>query len=126
MEQSDIEDQFTFLYALITDPSGPVGIAPAFVMDVPIAQVAPPVLLRLLRLVGKIVPSLLCQRILFIGSPCIDESTIGFLSHVNRREALISLQVALEKKAKEVGAALIVWKDFPGESPRARIRLALS
>jgi Peptidogalycan biosysnthesis/recognition len=113
MEQSDIGDQFTFLYGLITDLGGPVGIAPAFVMDVPIAQVAPPVLLRLLRLVGKIVPSLLRQRILFIGSPCIDESTIGLLSHVNRREALLSLQVALEKKAKEIGAALIVWKDFP-------------
>src|SRR5260370_38826777 len=82
-------------------------------MDVPIAQVAPPVLLRLLRLVGKIVPSLLRQRILFIGSPCIDESTIGLLSHVNRREALLSLQMAPEKKAKEIGAALIVWKNFP-------------
>jgi hypothetical protein len=113
MEQSDIEDQFTFLYALITDPSGPVGIAPAFFMDVPIAQVAPPALLRLLRLVGKMVPSMLSQRILFVGSPCIDESAIGFLSHVNRREALLSLQLALEDKAKEIGAALIVWKDFP-------------
>src|SRR5260370_16833251 len=82
-------------------------------MDVPIAQVAPPVLLRLLRLVGKIVPSLLRQRILFIGSPCVDESTIGLLSHVNRREALLSLQVALEKKAKEIGPPLIVCKHFP-------------
>src|SRR5260370_10045571 len=113
MEQSDIEDQFTFLYGLITDLGGPVGIAPAFVMDVHIAQVRSAVLLRLMRLVGKIVPSLLRQRILFIGSPCIDESTFGLLSHVNRREALLSLQVALEKKAKEIGAALIVWKDFP-------------
>jgi two-component system LytT family response regulator len=34
------------------------------------------------------------QRILFVGSPCIDESSIGLLSHVNRREALLSLQVA--------------------------------
>src|SRR5260370_23527779 len=73
-------------------------------MDVPIAQVAPPVLLRLLRLIGTIVPSLLRQRILFVGSPCIDESSIGLLSHVNRREALLSLQVvwrslaALEKR----------------------------
>jgi hypothetical protein len=113
MEQSDIGDQFTFLYGLITDPSGPVGITPAFIMDVPIAQVAPPVLLRLLRLIGKVVPSILSQRILFVGSPCIDESTIGFLSHVNPRAALLSLQLALEKKAKEIGAALIVWKDFP-------------
>jgi Peptidogalycan biosysnthesis/recognition len=66
-----------------------------------------------LRLVGKIVPALLRQRILFVGSPCIDETTIGLLSHVNPREALLSVQVALEKNAKEIGAGLIVWKDFP-------------
>jgi hypothetical protein len=65
MEQSDVGDQFTFLYGLITDRGGPVGIAPAFVMDVPIAQVAPPVLLRLLRLIGTIVPSLLRQPELY-------------------------------------------------------------
>src|SRR5258708_11983960 len=69
MEQSDIEDQFTFLYGLITDLGGPVGIAPAFVMDVPIAQVPPPVLLRLLRLVGQICSPILRQPILFIRFP---------------------------------------------------------
>ncbi|HYZ72116.1 MAG TPA: GNAT family N-acetyltransferase [Chthoniobacterales bacterium] len=82
-------------------------------MDVPIAQVAPKAFLRLLHFIGEIVPAILHQRILFVGSPCVDGSTIGFLPHVNRREALFSLQLALEKKAKECGAALIVWKDFP-------------
>jgi predicted N-acyltransferase len=82
-------------------------------MDVPVEQVAPQEFLRLLRLVGKIVPSVLCQRTLFVGSPILDESRIGFISDVNRRAALLSLQVALEKKADELRAAMIVWKDFP-------------
>ena len=113
LEQSGIDDQFTFLYALIRDPDGLVGIAPFFIMDVPIAQVAPEVFLRLLQLVRAILPGIMHQRILFVGSPCTDESTIGLLPHVNRREALLSLQVALEKWAKESRASLIVWKDFP-------------
>jgi hypothetical protein len=113
LEQSGIDDQFTFFYGLISDRGDLAGIAPFFIMDVPIAQVAPQAFLGLLRLIGKIAPAILHQRILFVGSPCIDESAIGFLPHVDRREALLSLQRALEKKAKETGAAVIVWKDFP-------------
>ena len=40
LDQSGIEDQFTFLYALINHFGSPVGIAPAFFMDVPVDQVA--------------------------------------------------------------------------------------
>ena len=113
LEQSGIDDQFTFFYGLISDDRGPIGIAPFFIMDVPVAEVAPQVFLRLLQFVGTIIPSILHQRILFVGSPIIDECIIGFLPHVNRREALLALQLALERKAKESRASLIVWKDFP-------------
>ncbi len=85
-------------------------------MDVPVDQVAPQEFLQLLRLVGKIVPTVLCQRTLFVGSPILDEGRVGLVSHVNRRAALLSLQVALEKKANELRAPLIVWKDFPESS----------
>jgi len=116
LDQSGIEDQFTFLYALIRHSGCPVGIAPVFFMDVPVDQVAPQEFLRLLRLVGKIVPSVLSQRTLFVGSPILDESRVGLISDVNRRDALLSLQVALEMKANELRAPLIVWKDFPESS----------
>jgi GNAT acetyltransferase-like protein len=116
LEQSGIEDQFTFFYGLIKQLACPVGIAPIFVMDVPVDQVAPQQFLRLLRLVGKIVPSVLCQRTLFVGSPVLDESGVGLISHVDRRAALLSLQVALEKKADQLRAPMIVWKDFPESS----------
>jgi hypothetical protein len=116
LDQSGIEDQFTFFYGLIEHLGRPVGIAPGFVMDVPVEQVAPQEFLRLLRPAGKIVPSVLCQRTVFVGSPILDEGRVGLVSHVDRRTALLSLQVALEKKAEELRAPLIVWKDFPESS----------
>jgi len=116
LEQSGIDDQFTFFYGLIKHLGCPVGIAPVFAMDMPVEQVAPQAFLRLLRLVGKIVPSVLRQRTLFVGSPILDESRVGLISHVNRRAALLALEVALEAKAGELRASLIVWKDFPESS----------
>jgi GNAT acetyltransferase-like protein len=116
LEQSGIDDQFTFFYGLIKHLGCPVGIAPGFVMDIPVEHVAPHEFLWLLRLIGKIVPSVLCQRSLFVGSPNLDESRVSLISHVNRRAALLALQIALEAKAGELRASLIVWKDFPESS----------
>ena len=70
-------------------------------------------------------PSVLCQRTVFVGSPILDEVRVGLFSHVDRRTALLSLQVALEKKADEFHAPLIVCKDFP-ESSSGRFELALT
>jgi hypothetical protein len=116
LEQSGIEDQFTLFYGLIKHLGRPVGIAPVFSMDIPVEQVAPQEFLRLFRLIGKIVPSVLRQRTLFVGSPILDESRVGLISRVNRRAALLALQIALEAKADELRASLIVWKDFPESS----------
>src|SRR3989442_6104181 len=46
LEQCGLEDQFSFLYGVIHRDGTPVGIAPAFAMDFPVALVAPPGLLR--------------------------------------------------------------------------------
>ncbi len=46
LDQSSIDDQFTFFYGLIKNLGCPVGIAPIFVMDVPVDQVAPQEFLR--------------------------------------------------------------------------------
>jgi hypothetical protein len=116
LDQSGVEEQFTFFYALIRHLGRSIGIAPVFVMDLPIEQVAPQQFLRLLRLIGKIVPSVLYQRTLFVGSPILDESRIGLISDLNRPAALLSLQLALERQADELRAAMIIWKDFPASS----------
>ena len=116
LEQSGIDDQFTFFYGLIKHLGYPVGIAPVFTMDMPVEQVAPQEFLRPLRLVGKVVPSVLRQRTLFVGSPILDEGRVGLIADANRRAALLALQIALEAKAAELRAYLIVWKDFPESS----------
>ena len=91
LDQSGIEDQFTFFYGLIKHLGCPVGIAAIFTMDVPVEQVAPQEFLRLLRLVGKIVPSVLYQRTLFVGSPVLDESMLAAIANEKGQEHLLAM-----------------------------------
>src|SRR5260370_13117060 len=99
LDQSGIDDQFTFFYGLKKNLGCPVGIAPIFVMDVPVDQVAPQEFLRLLRLVGKIVSTVFFQRALFFGSPILDEGRVRLGFPVNWRAARLSFQVGAGKKA---------------------------
>src|SRR5260370_17538705 len=90
LDQSGIDDQFTFFYGLKKNLGCPVGIAPIFVMDVPVDQVAPQEFLRLLRLLGKIVPTVFFPRAFFVGSPIPHEGGAGLVFHVNTSSALFS------------------------------------
>jgi predicted N-acyltransferase len=82
-------------------------------MDVPLDLVAPPLIARCLRAAGRVFPRLRYQRTLFVGSPCSDEGTVGLLPEVPLAEVAPLLQKALEGRARQVGASMIVWKDFP-------------
>jgi hypothetical protein len=113
LEQSGLEDQFTFRYALLRLAGRDVGIAPLFLMDVPLDIVTPDFLLPLTTLLGRIAPSLMRQRTLFVGSPCSDEGAVGLMSGIDRRGALMCLQQALDKEARRLRAPMLVWKDFP-------------
>lgn len=113
LELCGIQDQFTFLYAVVSDTSGPIAIAPAFVMNVPIRLVLPPALSPLANLVGRVLPSALYQRTLFIGSPCSDEGRIGMLAGVNRPAILRCVNQAMQLQAKRLNVSMRVWKDFP-------------
>lgn len=113
LEQCGLEDQFSFLYGVIHRDGAAVGIAPAFVMDFPVALVAPPALQRAVEVLGRMFPSLARPRTLFVGSPCADEGTVGMAAGVDSRSALLALQQALETQARVLGAALLVWKDLP-------------
>lgn len=115
LEAAGLDDQFRFSYAILCLDGREVGLAPLFRMDVPIELVMPPALLPVLRLLGRVLPSLLHQRTLFIGSPCADEGTVGILPGVDRRAALLCLQDALEARAATLGATMLVWKDMPAE-----------
>ena len=113
LERSGLESQFTFAYAILERGALPVGIAPTFLMDVPIDLVAPPAIAKILRIAGAVIPRLRYQRTLFVGSPCSDEGTIGLLPGVELADVAPILHDALAVRARQVGAPMIVWKDFP-------------
>lgn len=124
LENSDIQEQFKFAYAVIVKDGKDVGIAPTFLMDVPIELVAPPEVVPILKVIGKLVPSLLYQRTLFIGSPCTDEGTVGLLNETSMDQAVPVLQAAFERRARQMKAPFIVWKDFPNAYRSALSNLA--
>ena len=123
LEQSGLEDQFSFLYAVVHLEAVPVGIAPAFLMNFPAILVAPPALVPVIRWLDRVIPSLTSPKTLFVGSPCADEGTVGLLDGVDRSGALLALHLAFRAKARAAGAALLVWKDMtePGAAAFARV-----
>jgi CelD/BcsL family acetyltransferase involved in cellulose biosynthesis len=82
-------------------------------MDVPIDLVMPPLIAHFLRFAGSEIPCLRYQRTLFVGSPCSDEGTVGLLSGVALADVAPILHDAIRIRARQAGASMIVWKDFP-------------
>ncbi len=115
LERSNLEDQFRFAYGVISDGGRPVGIAPTFLMDVPIDLVAPPMVATVLRGLGRFVPRFRYQRTLFVGSPCSDEGTLGLVQGAPVAAVVDALQTDVERRARTARAPMIVWKDFPDE-----------
>ena len=126
LERAGLDEQFKFMYGLVTYNGKPVAIAPAFLMDVPIALVIPPALLPVFNVLGKIFPALLYQRTLFIGSPCSDEGRVGLLPGANAKDVFASVNKAMQIKADELGASMRVWKDFAQEQQSALVPLLKS
>ncbi|MGA8137910.1 MAG: GNAT family N-acetyltransferase [Pseudomonas gingeri] len=114
LEEGGLEDQFEFAYAILEKDGQPIGLAPTFIMNVPMELVVPPVIAKMLR----VIPTLRYQRTLFVGSPCSDEGTIGLLPGYSLADILGPLQDALSLRAKAKNAAMTVWKDF-GEAQKA-------
>jgi Peptidogalycan biosysnthesis/recognition len=115
LEASGLEDQFTFAYALLEQGGRPVGIAPLFLMTVPLGLAVPDWLKPILTVPARTLPFLADPLTLFVGSPCSDEGALGLLPGVDRRAALLALEDALEAEAARRDAPMIVWKDFPCE-----------
>jgi len=112
LERSGLDDQFTFRYLLLTQGSTPVGLVPAFVMDVPMRLVVPPALLPWVSALGHVFPWLRAQRTLFVGSPCAEEGWIGLARGIDVAAALRCVDAALRAEMRRQGASVRVWKDF--------------
>ncbi len=116
LEGCGLEDQFTFLYAVIERDGVVVGFAPCFVHDVPISLVAPAPVAAVLGVLSRVYRRVGYQRTLFVGSPCSDEGTIGLLPGVALADVIVPLGRALRAKALELSAPMVVFKDFPDEA----------
>src|SRR5262249_16276078 len=102
-----------FSYAVIHERTRPVGFAPIFFMNLPLSVVAPDGLTPLVKRLENLSPSLMKPRTLFVGSPCSDEGTVGLVPAVERTAGLHCAHRAIEIKAQQMRAAILVWKDFP-------------
>ncbi len=118
LERSGISDQFTFSYAIIIRDGVEVGIAPTFVMDLPLSIVAPEWVNRSIETLALVSSRFQYQRTLFVGSPCADEGTIGLLPSQGLGAVVPGLLVELQERAQRHGMAMIVWKDLPADSDR--------
>ena len=112
-EHAGLNDQFKFLYGFIRHGDEAVGIAPAFVFDVPLELSVPPLLVKLIRLLDHgPLKRLMRQRTLFLGSVAAEEGVIGLLPPHRLEDVAADLQVAALKQAAAERAGMLVWKDF--------------
>ncbi|MFI5015315.1 MAG: GNAT family N-acetyltransferase [Hyphomicrobiales bacterium] len=116
LEQSGLEEQFSFAYALVLRGEAIVAVAPVFTALLPISLIAPNIVDQALSLGGRLFEHLRFQKTLFVGSPCADAGNVGTVPGVTLAEVAPALQEALWKRARESGAASLVWKDFPESS----------
>jgi len=115
LERSGLDDQFAFRYLLLKQGSVTVGLAPTFLMDVPMRLVVPPALLPVVSALGHVFPWLRAQRTLFVGSPCSEEGWVGLAPGIDVASALRCIDAAIRAEARRAGASVRVWKDFGAE-----------
>lgn len=125
LAQSGMQDQFTFRYLLLRRDGQFVGLAPVFLMDMPLRLVVPGPLRLWVDVLGRVVPWLRSQRTLFVGSPCAESGQIGLISGVDRVAAMRRIEAALREEMKATGASLRVWKDLGVDNARALTTVAL-
>lgn len=113
LERSGLGNRLIFFYALVFREGAPIAAAPAFVIDVPMEEACPEKLRKTLKAIGKLVPPILYQKTLFVGYPGSPEGIVGIVPGENRPAALFALQEAFERKARELGAELIIWRSMP-------------
>jgi hypothetical protein len=116
LEQSGLEEQFTFAYALVLRDETIVALAPVFTAVLPISLIAPDFVDKILRLGGRFLHHLRFQKTLFVGSPCSDEGRVGTLPGISLSDVAPVLQRALWERVRQIGAMNLVWKDFPEPS----------
>ncbi len=119
LENSELSDQFTFFYGLLLNNNQPIGIVPTFLMDVPMEIMAPDFVIPLMPALKKIAPAICYQHILFVGSPCTDEGSVGLMPGTDLQTIIQPLHTKLIEQTEKLRASMLIWKDFPQSSQPA-------
>jgi uncharacterized protein len=115
--------QFAFWYGLIRRGATIVGIVPAFLFDVPLQLILPPRERKVLDLFARgPLRRARYMRTFFIGNVAGEEGAIGFDEQLDR-DVYTNIHDAATTKASELGASMLVWKDFPESEGMALNRL---
>jgi uncharacterized protein len=114
LESGNLEGQFTFLYGLLQLDGLSIGIVPAFIFDLPLDLVVPPIAGRLLASIARgPLRRLAYQRTMFIGNVAGEEGQIGLLPGYTLIDVVQFVHAGALVKAVEVNAPMLVWKEFP-------------
>jgi GNAT acetyltransferase-like protein len=107
-------EQFEFWYGQIRSGVATVGIVPAFLFDLPLEIILPQGERRLLDWFAR-GPFRRARHIrtFFVGNVAGEEGAVGLDEGVKREDAYPFIHDAARSMANELGASLLVWKDFP-------------
>jgi len=121
LEAAKLEDQFTFLFGLLQTDVSPIGIVPAFVFDLPLGLVIPPVIARIITpFMRGPLRGFAYQRTLFIGDVAGEEGWVGLLPGHELSDVALFIHTAARALAAAMKVPMLVWKEFP-DSVRATL-----
>ncbi len=121
------DGRFAYWFGLIRDRGAIIGIVPAFAFDVPLELVLPAWIRMPLALCARGPFSRLGHcRTFFIGNVAGEEGTIGLGMGVRLDDIAPAIHDASMAKAHQLGASLVVWKDFAQPDMSALDRLMTS
>jgi len=120
LQAGTLAEQFTFLFGLLQQDGVAIGIVPAFLFDLPLDLVLPPLIARLLTLLARgPLRRIAYQRTLFVGNVAGEEGQVGLVPSHTLRELASFVHDALRVKARALKATMLVWKDFPASERAA-------
>jgi hypothetical protein len=120
LEAGTLPGQFIFRYGCIVRDGVAIGIVPAFRFDVPLELVIPRALARLLLPFARgPLRGLAYQRTFFLGNVAGEEGHVGLAPGVDLNEVASFIHDSARAMADALGAAMLVWKDFPDEDRAA-------
>jgi hypothetical protein len=106
--------QFKFWYGQIQRGATVVGIVPAFLFDLPLEIILPEHERKMLDWFAR-GPLRRARhvRTFFVGNVAGEEGAVGLDANVAREDVYPFIHDAARSRANELGASLLVWKDFP-------------